>query len=63
MFDDLERNLTIPAELGMGTVLVGGSPGSGGTASEVLGHRRWRVWDLAAFLHSLTAPAVSPWTM
>lgn len=63
MFDDLAVNLTVPAELGMATVWVGGSPVSGGTAYEVLGERSWRVWDLGAFLYSLTAPAVRPWTM
>jgi putative hydrolase of the HAD superfamily len=63
MFDDLERNLTVPAELGMATVWVGGSAGSGGASYEVLGDRRWRVGDLTPFLHSLTAPAVRPWTM
>ena len=25
--------------------------------------RHWQVWDLPAFLHSLTAPAVKPSTM
>ncbi|MFI5711047.1 pyrimidine 5'-nucleotidase [Kribbella sp. NPDC051620] len=62
-FDDLAVNLTVPEELGMATVHVGGEPAPGTAPYEVIAPRRWRVWDLSAFLHSLTAPAVRPSTM
>lgn len=62
-FDDLAVNLTVPEELGMATVWVGGEPAPGNSRYEVVGPRRWRVWELAPFLHSLTAPAVKPSTM
>jgi putative hydrolase of the HAD superfamily len=62
-FDDLAVNLTVPEELGMATVLVGGEAAPGTAQYEVIAPRRWRVWDLPAFLHSLTAPAVRPSTM
>lgn len=62
-FDDLAVNLTVPEELGMATVLVGGEAAPGTAQYQVLAPRRWRVWDLPAFLYSLTAPAVSPSTM
>ncbi|ADB35741.1 pyrimidine 5'-nucleotidase [Kribbella flavida DSM 17836] len=62
-FDDLPVNLTVPEQLGMATVWVHGPPGPGPAPYEVLGARRRRVWDLVGFLHSLTAPAVKPWTM
>lgn len=61
-FDDLAVNLDVPEQLGMATVWVSGAPTPGAT-HEVLGPRRWRVWELAPFLHSLTAPAVNPSTM
>jgi putative hydrolase of the HAD superfamily len=63
MFDDLAVNLHVPEQLGMATVLVGGDPAPGTAPYEAVGPRRWRVWDLPRFLHSLTAPAVNPWTM
>lgn len=63
LFDDLAVNLTVPEQLGMGTVWVHGSPGPGPAPYELVGARRRRVWDLATYLHSLTAPAVRPWTM
>lgn len=62
-FDDLAVNLTVPEELGMATVLVGGEAAPGTAQYQVMAPRRWRVWDLGRFLHSLTAPAVSPSTM
>jgi putative hydrolase of the HAD superfamily len=62
MFDDLPVNLEVPRARGMATVLVGGSPAAG-TSYQELGVRQWQVWDLPAFLHSLTAPAVKPSTM
>jgi putative hydrolase of the HAD superfamily len=62
-FDDLAVNLDVPEQLGMATVWVGGEPAPGTAQYEVVGPRRWRVWELAAFLHSLTAPAVKPSTM
>ncbi|WP_433011859.1 pyrimidine 5'-nucleotidase [Kribbella sp. CA-294648] len=62
-FDDRAVNLTVPEELGMATVLVGGEAEPGTAQYQVLAPRRWRVWDLPAFLHSLTAPAVRPSTM
>jgi putative hydrolase of the HAD superfamily len=62
-FDDLAVNLDVPERLGMATVLVGGAPLPGTAQYEVIGPRRWRVWELAPFLHSLTAPAVNPSTM
>jgi putative hydrolase of the HAD superfamily len=62
-FDDLAVNLAVPEERGMATVLVGGEPAPGTAQYEVIASRRWRVWDLSAFLHSLTAPAVRPSTM
>ncbi|MEU4396423.1 pyrimidine 5'-nucleotidase [Kribbella sp. NPDC023855] len=62
-FDDLAVNLTVPEELGMATVLVGGEAAPGTAQYQELAPRRWRVWDLPAFLHSLTAPAVRPSTM
>jgi putative hydrolase of the HAD superfamily len=54
-FDDLAVNLTVPEELGMATVLVGGEAVAGTAQYEVIGSRRWRVWDLPAFLRGLTA--------
>ncbi|GAA1554038.1 pyrimidine 5'-nucleotidase [Kribbella sancticallisti] len=63
MFDDLEVNLTVPEQLGMATVWVGGEAAPGTAQYQVMAPRRWRVWDLAPFLHSLTAPAVRPSTM
>ncbi len=62
-FDDLAVNLTVPEELGMATVLVGGAAGPGTAQYQVMAPRRWRVWDLGPFLHSLTAPEVRPSTM
>jgi putative hydrolase of the HAD superfamily len=62
-FDDLAVNLTVPEQLGMATVLVGGPPAPGTAQYQVVGPRQWRVWELAPFLHSLTAPAVKPSTM
>ena len=62
-FDDLAVNLDVPEQLGMATVLVGGAPAPGTAQYQVIGPRRWRVWELAPFLHSLTAPAVRPSTM
>jgi putative hydrolase of the HAD superfamily len=62
MFDDLPVNLEVPYARGMATVLVGGSPASQPPYREI-GVRQWQVWDLPAFLHSLTAPAVNPSTM
>ncbi|NEA36016.1 pyrimidine 5'-nucleotidase [Streptomyces sp. SID13031] len=64
-FDDLAVNLTVPEELGMATIHVGGeaAPGTaepdrddeaGQSWYEVIGPRRWRVWNLPAFLHALT---------
>ncbi|WBQ05841.1 pyrimidine 5'-nucleotidase [Kribbella sp. CA-293567] len=53
MFEDLERNLTVPEQLGMATILVGGEPAPGTAQYEVVAPRRWRVWDLASFLFSL----------
>ncbi|WP_433163349.1 pyrimidine 5'-nucleotidase [Kribbella sp. CA-247076] len=66
MFDDLPVNLEVPFARGMATVLVGGPPEAsapGGTPYQQVGDRQWQVWDLPAFLHSLTAPAVRPSTM
>ncbi|TDD21111.1 pyrimidine 5'-nucleotidase [Kribbella turkmenica] len=66
MFDDLPVNLEVPLSRGMATVLVGGppeTPAPGKTPYRRLGDRQWQVWDLPAFLHSLTAPAVRPSTM
>ncbi|GAB2636254.1 pyrimidine 5'-nucleotidase [Kribbella swartbergensis] len=64
MFDDLPVNLEVPYARGMATVLVGGPRGAGGAAAYLeIGSRQWQVWDLPAFLHSLTAPAVRPSTM
>jgi putative hydrolase of the HAD superfamily len=54
-FDDLAVNLTVPEELGMATVLVGGEAAAGTAQYQVIGPRRWRVWDLPAFLQGLTA--------
>jgi putative hydrolase of the HAD superfamily len=62
-FDDLAVNLTVPEELGMATVLVGGEPAPGTAQYQVMAPRRWRVWNIGSFLHSLTAPAVRPSTM
>ncbi|TCN37013.1 putative hydrolase of the HAD superfamily [Kribbella orskensis] len=62
-FDDLAVNLDVPEQLGMATVWVGGEPAPGTAPYEVVAPRRWRVWELAPFLHSLTAPAVRPSTM
>lgn len=62
-FDDLAVNLTVPEELGMATVHVGGEAAPGTAQYEVIAPRRWRVWELGPFLHSLTAPAVRPSTM
>ena len=67
MFDDLEVNLTLPHERGMTTVWVtvgsvangtdgtADATGAGGTSYHRMAAKRWRVWDLAAFLRSLTA--------
>lgn len=60
MFDDLPVNLEVPRARGMATILV---DGAAGTPYEDIGPRHWRVSELAAFLHSLTAPAVRPSTM
>jgi putative hydrolase of the HAD superfamily len=54
-FDDLAVNLTVPAELGMATVLVGGEAVGGTAQYEVIGARQWRVWDLPGFLRALTS--------
>jgi len=53
MVDDLEVNLTLPHERGMTTVWVSDEPFADGTSYELIAPRRWRVWDLAAFLTSL----------
>lgn len=56
-FDDLPVNLDVPEELGMQTIWVGGEPGPGPAQYEVVRPRRRRVWDLAAYLRTLTAPS------
>ncbi|MFI5729830.1 pyrimidine 5'-nucleotidase [Kribbella sp. NPDC051587] len=50
--DDLAVNLRVPEQLGMATVWVSGDPIAGPSPYEVLGPRRWRAWDLTAFLRA-----------
>ena len=60
MFDDRDANLTVPSQLGMATVLVGGRAGSGPAPYEMLGPKRWRTWNVVGLLHSLTGQALRP---
>jgi putative hydrolase of the HAD superfamily len=60
MFDDRDANLTVPAQLGMATVVVGGPSRPGPAPYEALGPRRWRTWDMAGLLQSLTGQALRP---
>ena len=53
MFDDLEVNLALPHERGMTTVWVTGEAVADGTSYHRMAAKRWRVWDLTAFLGSL----------
>ncbi|WP_020390186.1 pyrimidine 5'-nucleotidase [Kribbella catacumbae] len=55
-FDDLAVNLTVPEELGMATIHVGGEAAPGTAQYQVVAPRRWRVWQLAPFLHALRNP-------
>jgi putative hydrolase of the HAD superfamily len=59
MFDDRDANLTVPAQLGMATVLVSGPARSGPAPYEPLGPKRWRTWDMVGLLRSLTGSAIA----